>query len=268
MKYIIGSGWWCSDESDGRDAFYGDEDIRSQEFHKLWRKSVDSFTSPDRVIIVDSNSPVKPNYSDDVIFLSLNENAGHSTNHRGKFSGWMRSVILSASYAINCDCDYFVYVEQDVLLQGSNIVEKAIATMKKPYMFGKCHDHNNPLQQSFFIIKKSHLEEFISNIYRIRYTDFDMPPERKFALATSRYFMFIPQFFFVTPANMFLKKVFRRVQNNVSRILGNYDYLPFGYGRDRPINFEDEYFYFQHGDKNELKLHFSLFEDKKDEVCE
>jgi hypothetical protein len=32
----------------------------------------------------------------------------------------------------------------------------------------------------------------------------------------------------------------------------NYAYLPFGYGRERPINFGDDVFYFQHGSADEL----------------
>ena len=261
MKYIIGSGWWCNDYADKREKFYGDDEIRGKDFHHLWYKSVIQSTSPEKIVIVDSNSPIIPEYDSSIEFISLNENAGHSTNHTGKFSGWMRSVLLSASYAINCDCDYYVYVEQDVLLKGDNIIEKAIESMNKPYMFGRCNDHHNPLQQSFFIIKKDYLEQFVSNIYRIPYTDYDMPPERKFAIATSKLFSIIPKFMFVTPNSILLKKVLRRIQNSLSRLLGNYDDLPFGQGRDRPIDFSLEHFYFQHGDTSELTSYNKLYEN-------
>lgn len=208
IKYIIGSGWWCSDISDIRDVFYGDDEIRGKDFHELWKLSIDRFTNPEQIIIVDSNSPIKPSIRDDITFISLNENAGHSTNHRGKFSGWMRSVLVSASYASSCDCDYYVYVEQDVLLYGNNIIERCIKEMKSSYAFGKCNDHSNSLQQSFFIIKKDKLDTFLSNLYNIKYTDFSLPPERKFSLATSPLFKFIPKVIFVSPKNELLKKYY------------------------------------------------------------
>ena len=88
-------------------------------------------------------------------FLSLPLNAGHSTDHKGKYSGWMRSILLGLEYAYLSDTEYFVYVEQDALLYGDNIVEKCIDKMTKPYMFGSGLGTKQPLQQSFFIIRSN-----------------------------------------------------------------------------------------------------------------
>ncbi|WP_130099845.1 hypothetical protein [Siccibacter turicensis] len=258
MKYIIGSGWWCSPEKDTREKLYGDEFIRGQAFHNEWIHSIKAYTSPEKIYIVDSNSPIIPEVDKNIVFVSLNENGGHSTNLKGKYSGWMRSVIHSMSYAQNCDCQYYVYVEQDVLLYGKGIIEHCINNMKKPYAFGKCNDFNNPLQQSFFIVKKDAIDKFLARIYLIDFDDSRISPEKKFALATSPLFTFIPKFIFASPKNKLLKKILWRIQNKLSAFLGSYDYLIVGYGRDRPINMGDDFFYFQHGNESELKKYSNL----------
>ncbi|MTC60658.1 hypothetical protein GKR50_11605 [Providencia rustigianii] len=256
MKYIIGSGWWCAiNNNKDRDNYYGDDSIRSSDFHEIWINSILSNSNPERICIIDSNSPIKPNIDPilkNIVFISLNENGGHSTQHTGKYSGWMRSVLHSMSYAQSCDCDYYIYIEQDALLSGSGVIEFCINNMKKPYMFGKCNDFKNPLQQSFFLIKKDYIDIFLSNLYSINYTDKQISPERKFAIATSRLFKFIPKFIFISPRNKLMKRLTWRAQNILCRIIGSYQYLPIGYGRDRPINFLDKYFYFQHGNTDEL----------------
>ncbi|HEM6846616.1 hypothetical protein OKT23_17240 [Providencia rettgeri] len=254
MKYIIGSGWWCTDDkNNNRDRYYGDDTIRSAAFHREWLASITENTYSVKICIIDSNSPIKPPLlPNNIIFISLNENGGHATQHTGKYSGWMRSVLHSMSYAQNSDCEYYVYVEQDVLLFGDGIIEFCISKMKKPYMFGKCNLFNNPLQQSFFIIKKDYIDIFLSNIYSIKYRDSQINPEKKFAISTSRLYKFIPKFIFLTPKNRFLKKLTWRFQNILCKLFGNYQYLPVGYGRDRPINFDDSYYYFQHASRDEI----------------
>lgn len=259
MPYIIGSGWWCSESDDNRDKLYGNDLIRGVSFHEQWYQSIKKNSTPTQIYIVDSNSPIKPNFKDDVIFVTLNENGGHATNLNGKYCGWMRSVLHSMSYAQNCECEYFVYVEQDVLLHGKNIIENCIAQMTKPFMFGKCNDYKNPLQQSFFIIKKDHIDIFLSRIFRITYSDNIISPEKKFALATSPLFPLIPKFLFAKTQfkSKLLNRIIWRLQNIASKCLGSYNYLPYGFGRDRPIDMSNEYFYFQHGTSGELDAFFN-----------
>lgn len=259
MSYIIGSGWWCTESEDNRDKLYGNDSIRSVLFHEHWYKSIKRNASPERIYIVDSNSPVKPNFDDEIIFVTLNENGGHATNLNGKYCGWMRSVMHSMSYAQNCNCDYYVYIEQDVLIQGENIIENYIENMNKPYMFGKCNDYKNPLQQSFFIVKKDNIDVFLSRIYQITYSDNEISPEKKFALATSPLFPFIPQVLFAKTnfKSKFLNRITWRLQNMAAKFLGSYNYLPFGFGRDRPLDMNNKYFYFQHGTKEELDAFFN-----------
>lgn len=250
-NYIIGSGWWCGkNEGNERRVIAGDDKIRSKEFHRIWYQSVNTFTSPQKIIITDSNSPVKPelNTNDERIeFLSLPLNAGHSTQHAGKYSGWFRSVLMGLEYAILSDTDYFVYVEQDLVLQGENIIEHAISTMKSPFMFGNPEGTKQPLQQSFFIIRRDGMEALLTRMQRIRTKDAHFSPEMKFAYASTFFWRLFPEFFFG------LRGTWRLV-----KMVKGFQYLPFGYGRTRPLNFNDRFFYFQHGSTDELKQYMML----------
>ena len=272
MKYIIGSGWWCaqspsdaaSDSSSDSSCdspeevrvTFGDDQIRSAGFHALWYDSICHTSKPDKIVIVDSCSPVKPalNSKDERIeFISLNENAGHSTNHNGKYCGWTRSVLLSLSYAINCDCDYYVYVEQDVLLSGKGLIEHEIEQMRGKYAFGREPSLVQPLQQSMFIIKHSAIETFLSRFYAISATDNQVSPERKFAIASSWFLSLLPSMLFrQPPLTNVLGKVLHRAQTAVLKLFGGFGTLQMGYGRQRPIDFSAPHYYFQHGSQEEL----------------
>jgi hypothetical protein len=258
-KYVIGTGWWCNEsdtkfDTDDR-VVYGDDDIRSSLFQEKWIESVTKNCSPEKIIIVDSNSPTPPpNIAfGNVEYLKLNVNAGHSSNHTGDLCGWSRGMIMSAMYALNCDCEYYVYVEQDVLLKGRGIVEHAISTMTSPYMFGFNKGGNQPLQQSFFIIKRDHLSKFISRFLMLNYRDDEIGAEIKFALCCSPFFSVIPKGLFkkILPGTL-VGKISYRLQVMISSIMAIYTPLPFGSGRDRPLVFIDKYLYFQHASKEEL----------------
>ncbi|MGU9865530.1 hypothetical protein [Kluyvera ascorbata] len=132
-NYIIGSGWWCGDNV-GRNV-RGDDFIRGKDFHKIWYDSIVKNCNPQKIVIVDSASPIKPDLADDsrLEFISLNRNWGHSTtlNEKEVFCGWTASVILGLQYAALCDTDYFVYIEQDVVLVGDGIIDKIISDMEE-----------------------------------------------------------------------------------------------------------------------------------------
>lgn len=246
-NYIIGSGWWCG--NDTRENLFGDDEIRSLDFHEKWYQSIIDNTNPDKIVIVDSASPVKPklNKNDDRLeFLSLNNNAGHSTNLRDgfRFCGWTASVLLTLQYTELCDTDYFVYVEQDVLLKGNGIIENVIKHMEDnnlDYIFGSPGSTSQPLQQSFFIIKKAFIPYFIRNIKKIPFDDSIIGPEYKFAIAVSGLSKIIPSF-------LFMNRYFRFLYRKLIKV----NYMNIGYGRQRPINFEDDFFYFQHATREEL----------------
>lgn len=251
FRYIIGSGWWCSGESEntlnGKRKLIGDPIIRKAAFHSKWYRSVIENTSPEKIVIIDSNSPVKPNLNkkdDRIVFTSLPLNSGHSVNCTEQFCGWTKSVILSLQYAILANTDYFVYVEQDVLLKGKGIIEYCIHNMKKPYMFGHPGRTPQPLQQSLFIIKMSHANRFLSSLLSLNVRDSELSPENKFVYATS---------FTQTLLDFFYSCLTQKKAQKLAQRFKHFDYLPIGYGRKRPINFSDEYYYFQHGTIEELE---------------
>lgn len=254
MKYIIGSGWWATnDQETEKRPLHGTDIIRSTQFHKLWYQSICEFTFPQKIIIVDSSSPLKPpiNKSDDRIeFISLDKNYGHSSDCIGKFSGWMRSCLLGVSYAWSCDADYFVYVEQDVLLFGKGIIEHAISKMKHKYMFGDSNTtYWQPLQQSLFLIHKSEFIPFIKRMDEFHKADSKMSPEIKFATIK---FNILP---WVDKNNKSISaKISRRIAVHFYSQIGRFwfDKLPFGFGRDRPIRWGEPFFYFQHATLDEI----------------
>jgi hypothetical protein len=186
VKYVIGSGWWCTHECSWRSERkrLGDDLIRTATFHALWYKAVDRFTDPCKILIVDSASPVRPPIREDdprIEVISLDQNYGHSTSCQAKFCGYTRSCMMGVAYAWLCDADYFVYVEQDCLLYGEGLIEHAIERMRRKYMFGDGTGTLQPLQQSLFIIARSAFRSFLDAMDRIRETDGEVSPEVKFA---------------------------------------------------------------------------------------
>ncbi|HBC3556803.1 TPA: hypothetical protein KD093_001034 [Vibrio parahaemolyticus] len=245
-KYIICSGWWCSEEN--RDFVFGDDVIRGKDFHNLWYASISKFTNPNKIFICDSNSPVKPEYDKSIEFLSLNINAGHATNIHpsAKYCGWTSSVLMGLSFCELNDCDYFVYVEQDVLLFGSDIIENSIRFMeeqKLDYLFGNPKGSAQPIEVSFFIVKKARISKLKGRYQNINFGDDVISPEMKLALSTSCLYYF--------PKSLIRNKYVRIL---LTKILRKRKFHPFGYGRSKPINFEDANFYFQHGTTEEIEL--------------
>ncbi|EGQ8705418.1 hypothetical protein MZK14_001569 [Vibrio parahaemolyticus] len=245
MKYIIYSGWWCDESSrtDQRDVYLGDDTLRTSAFHDKWFQCIDTYTNPDKVLIIDSASPVKPNYEGKGIeFLSLDKNYGHSTNHTGLMCGVTRAHLMGVYYAYLCDADYCVYIEQDAVIKGDGIVEYAISKMTKPYMFGTGKGTPYATQQSFFVIRKDGYIPFINRMSKIKSSCNKIAPENKFAIASSRFLSLLPEFIFKL-----------RGIGKVLRYWPSFNIVPFGYGRTRPIDFSSQYMYFQHGSNEELE---------------
>jgi len=261
-KYIITSGWWSigDDKLDTREILRGDSYIRDRDFHQEWFRVVNRYTNAKKIYIIDSNSPIKPILNKEKeILVELINNAGHSTNHIGKLSGVSRAHILGMSLAmVNEEIDYWVYIEQDALIYGENIIEKAIENMKKPYMFGYGLGTPQPVQQSFMIIKREYILDFINRFYAITSTDNEISPEVKFAIASSKLLSFIPEFFY---KQMETNNIIKHIMWTIIKYFRGFDYIPFGYGRVRPIDFSKSHFYFQHATKKELKCFLKKFKD-------
>lgn len=227
-KYVIGTGWWCDNtgvHSHTKHQKYVDTSTRKKDFFDLWYKSIMKYTNPKSIIVVDSNSPVKPNLKgkEKLQMISLDKNYGAALDGTSnkRLSGWDKGVLMAASYALMCDIDYFVYVEQDCLLYGKGIIENAIAKMgRSKVMLGSGDGTPQPIQQSFFIVKKEYLPKFIMADLMLKDKSFlKVSPEKRY------------------------HKHFKEVASR----------LPFGYGRKRPIDFNKKHFYAQHLRTDELE---------------
>jgi hypothetical protein len=249
---MIGTGWWCADAeppAPGR-RYMGSDVIRSAEFHHLWSAAVDHYTHAESVFIVDSASQQKPPITNPAYrMMSLPRNPGHAQVHSGHYSGWTASVIHSLEYALSSDVDYFVYIEQDALVHGEGIIEHCIEKMRRPLMFGSGQGTPQPLQQSFFIVRKDAMRPFLAGLHAIRLKDNTLCPEWKFVLASlglsGRPFEFLL-------SSERCRSVLYRWFGSLMQSIG-FDLLPVGFGRSRPIDFDAAYFYFQHGDLAEVR---------------
>ena len=166
---------------------------------------------------------------------------------------------MSMTYCMCGDYDYYVYVEQDALLSGE-IIKKAIEeSQNKGAVFGYSKQTGYQMQVSFFVIKQSLIKSFLSKLYAIEKLDSQISPENKVTLALSK-LNFFPLSVLFSFSDRVTAKVFKII--NRFSILRNYDYLSFGYGRERPIDFKDDIFYFQHGSKEELEKYLKIHSQK------
>jgi hypothetical protein len=182
------------------------------------------YSTPEKIIIIDSASPVKPDIKDkkNISFYSLGKNfgAGIDGTQNLRLSGWDRGILGSAALAFLEGHDYYVYIEQDCLIKGKGIIEYAISKMGgKPIMLGGGKGTPQPLQQSFIIIKNEFIPEFL-------YKETKLTKEELKKDCEARY---------------------------LSHFKDKLCYLPYGHGRARPINFNDQYFYAQHLRTEELE---------------
>lgn len=225
-KVIVGTGWWC----DGRvsDWLIGDPFLKSASFFPLWHALVMRALNPAAIFVTDSHSPVKPDVSslDRVNWTQLDANYGHAMDIRTgriatKYSGFTRSLMLGASFALCCDADYYVYLEQDCIIRGEHFLQAALSGTREPILVGGRTVQGRGLnpdgsaepmyQQALVIVERSALERFIAGLMRGPETDGELSPELK-----------------------------------MERDCAPFGLLPVPYGRSRPIDFTRSHYYAQH----------------------
>jgi hypothetical protein len=250
---LVTSGWYSANEQRSYRA-KGDPIIRDVGFRPLWWRSLDTFVKPQHVLIVDSASPVKPNDAECTStrfqHLELLLNPGHSQNCVHHYCGWMAAAIAGLEFALHNDVDMMLYIEQDALVYGDKIVEKAKnALRRRDLVFGPGKPE---IQQSFFGATKRGIRGFLSALHAIPYSDKQVSPEQKFMFAGARFWPTWTTALAVHSENPRIKGAGLKIFTKLCTLTRNYEYLPFGYGRTRPINFDDDAFYFQHGTAEEL----------------
>ena len=230
-KLVVGSGWWC--DVAPHEWALGSALTRSVAFFDLWYRQVSRCLLPDQIIVTDSASPLKPDFGsyEGVQTIQLDRNYGHANDIRvgrinTKYSGFTRSVIGGAMYALCCDADTYVYVEQDCLVFGENFVTAAIGDSTADILLGAPTQNGRGLnggvaapmvQQSLIIVRRPALERFLIGLLSAPATDGEVSPEE---IMRAR--------------------------------LEPFDFLRVGYGRSRPIDFDHPHFYAQHLDEDEL----------------
>lgn len=253
---LVTTGWYASAQPRSYTTF-GDDSIRGPEFRRLWWQSLQSFVRPQHVYVVDSASPVKP--SDDTFakpptdlrVVELLINPGHSQNTVHHYCGFMAGMLLGMEYALYSGVDYFLYVEQDALLYGQNliaVVEKAL--LRNGVVFGG--NSGGLVQQSLVAFDRRIMRRFLSNMHAIDLSDKLLSPEFKFMYAASlvRHLPILSLLSY--DRSRWIRHPLMQLAIKLSGALRQYEIMPFGYGRLRPINFDDPVFYFQHGSAEEI----------------
>lgn len=267
MKYLIASGWWsCQENEDTRDNLIGDSQIRDITFHDIWRKSIDTFTSPSEIMVIDSASPNQPVNIMGEKWIQMQKNFGHSTNHIGEHSGYTRAIFVSMMYAYANDFDYWVYIEQDAVIYGENFIENTIASSHKGIIYGSGDGTPQQIQQSLMVFKKNEIPRFIYNYSKINYSDRQISPEWKFLFAANSLAILMPNVILKMLATETNNKIFSRLKTIITkftRLFDQFDVLPYGFGRKRPINFSAKNFYFQHGSKDEINYFLEKLKEYK-----
>jgi hypothetical protein len=230
-KVVVGSGWWCDEKP--HDWAIGSPVTRSVPFFDLWYRQVVRCLQPDRIVVTDSASPIKPDYhSYPIQWIELDRNYGQPNDIRigriaTKYSGFTRGVINGATYALCCDADFYVYVEQDCLLHGEDFLGAALGDSSADIFLGAPTENGRGigggtaaamLQQSLIIVRRAGLERFLEGLLGAPWTDGEVSPE----------------------------EIMRRR-------LAPFDFIQVPYGRSRPIDFARPHFYAQHLDDDELR---------------
>lgn len=258
---LVCTGWYSS-AVPRTYVTYGDEEVRSNGFRPLWWQSLDTFVKPSQVLVVDSASPIKPHdeLHTDTEFrvIELLKNPGHSQNCVTHYCGYMASVVIGLEYALLNDVEFFLYIEQDALTYGKGFVDKIKQSLlKSDFVFGDAGSRSE-IEQSVFALSKKGIRKFLSALHSIEFTDRQIPPEVKFMYSAS-YFSGLPLSGALSWDNpLWLRRPFTRLFFSLMPLLGQYTLLPFGYGRVRPINFNDDNFYFQQGSRDEIEAYKKL----------
>ena len=236
--YVIGSGWYSNASAEHSGSLQphcrSSKRCRQPEFHHLWYHFINKYTSPRKIIIVDSDSEIPPpiNTQDSRIeLLRLDKNYGHAVDAQKclSMSGWERAVIMGALYAHLCESDY-LYVEQDCLVRGFGWVEACYRAFKRgKIMVGNGEGTPQPIQQSLFFVANEFIPTFVSTLLdpsKGGVRRFQNPPSKQQDCPEVRWY------------EAFQKQM---------------DFLPFGDGRKRPLVIEQEHFYAQQWTDQELE---------------
>lgn len=233
-KYIIGTGWFSSNEQ-GYVRQGGPKTehpfTRSMRFSDIWAQLLFRYAEPNGVVRIDSASPVKPVAHPRIKELGLDANYQLCGNPL--YTGWMRGFCMGAAYAWNCDADY-IYVEQDCLVLGGGWVDKIYETARKhnygrfvagPTQYKDCKRVSFAIQVSLVYIPYGLIMPVLAGIASSK------NPAPKNAQGNTRAFD----------------------EALVASCGVPHAHFDFGYGQQRPIDWDDPILYAQRWTAEELK---------------
>lgn len=238
--YMVGTGWWCDGSGEHAGSLQPDMHssslIRQRDFFRLWHAFVDRYLAPERIVIVDSASPVPPPDMGDprIQRIVMTKNFGHGivSEPMGSMSGVERCLLTLAMHAYTNDLD-LVYVEQDCLVRGEGWLELALEAMRGgKAIYGRGKGTPQPMQQSLMIFRCEYLPTVIARVVQ----------------AWRRFQRGRP----------WDPLAYRRLGNSIEKrwhwaMRRDADYLPFGSGRVRPLDFTQLHLYAQHWSEEELR---------------
>jgi hypothetical protein len=195
--------------------------------------------NPHSIVVTDSAAPEKPDYRSftNIHWIELDRNYGQPNDIRvgriqTKYSGFTRAVFNGAMYALCCEADFYVFVEQDCLLYGDDLLNRAVADSNDDILLGRPTEKGKGLkgsvaapmlQNALVIVRRTGLERFIGAILGAPWTDGEVSPEETIRLR-----------------------------------MPPYGFIGIPFGRSRPIDFKEPNFYVHHLDDNELHRFLEL----------
>lgn len=219
-KYVIVSGFY---EGEQKTTNFS---ISKKDFLDIWYKNTVQFCNPTKIYVINVSNPIDKKYAN-LEFINMTENLGHvndfvKLNDTHSLSGYTLSVLIGMLVAYNNKAD-FIYKEQDCLAFGNWVDElyNELEEKGNKMLIGKGH-MDGFIEQSLFICKNEFILPFISLYLNFMQGDYPLLPEYKFL---------------------------QIMQNNPALI----GFLDFGYGRIRPVNYQDSVFYVQQLNDEEIQ---------------
>lgn len=259
-NYISVISGWFSTKEPRNYITHGHEIIRSSDFRVIWNKSLQESIKPNSITVIDSNSPVKLDLNlenSDLKLVELGTNLGHAQQCKSLLCGYTIGVITGLLIEYSSAADYVIYVEQDTLIKGNfrEYIDELPPSTK--FQFGDGYNCPQPLQVSLMIFRRDAIPKFCAKVLSIKSSDKLVTPELKFLYASSsgwRSILLRILIGLLLVRVPYLNSLIQRIIRLYSIILyPKNQLLNFGYGRRRPINFDDNLLHFQHASKEELE---------------
>jgi hypothetical protein len=189
----------------------------NEELFRLWLNNTND-AHPSHIFVCAAGDYPCP--KGDIVYTE-GPNWGHvfDMQHDGRFGGWSMGFMHGMMQAYARGCDY-IYKEEDCFAFGDWV--KNIYAVDKNMVFGE-YDHPLKVEQSLVLVKWDFIPDFLSAFLGIRESDKIIWPEKKFSMMLEKF-----------PDEI--------------------GFIPFGYGRNRPIDFSQKTWYAQKLSAFEMKI--------------